>query len=104
MLVASRKLMESAAQELNAVTSGAKKIELGVKIGHAIADLIDVSRHIYAEHPKLNPFREMEKATAEYQAQLRKTRPNEPFLDMELVGGAWRKTAAKIKKRSPRRR
>ncbi len=104
MLGASRKLMESAAQELSAATSGAKKIELGVKIGHAIADLIDVSRHIYAEHPNLNPFRDMEKATAEYQAQLRKARPKDPSLGMEFVGGTWRKTAAKTKNRTRRRR
>jgi len=103
MLVAARKFMEIAAKELSAATSGAKKIELGVKIGHAIADLIHVSREIYVEHPKLNPFLEMEKATAEYQDQLRRTSPKHPSLDMEFAGGAWRKKASRAKKASRRR-
>jgi len=104
MLVASRRFIEIAAEELSAATSGAKKIELGVKMGHAIADLIDVSREIYVEHPKLNPFLEMEKATAEYQDQLRRKSPKDSSLDMEFIGGAWRKKASRAKKASRTRR
>lgn len=101
VLMAARKFLEFAAEELRVATSGAKKIELGVKIGHSIADLIDISREIYVEHPKLNPFLEMEQATAEWQAQ---KSPKDPSLDMELVGGAWRKMMPKRKKNRSRSR
>lgn len=67
MLFASRKLIETAAEQLRMATSGAKQVELGMKIARALSELIDVSRDIYAEHPKLNPFLEVEKATAAWQ-------------------------------------
>lgn len=72
LLFASRKFIEIAAEELRVATSGARRIELTVKIGRALAELLDVSRDIYAEHPKLNPFLDHEKATAEWQAQLQR--------------------------------
>lgn len=108
MLVASRRFIEIAAEELRVATSGVKKLELGVKIGDALSSLLDISREIYAEHPKLNPFLEMEQATAEWYAQQRKTSPKsaDPFGGMEFVGGRWqpRKKPSKKGKRSRSRR
>ena len=72
LLFASRKSIEIASEELRVATSGMKRFELGVKIGAALSNLLDISREIYAEHPQLNPFLEMEKATAEWQARLRR--------------------------------
>ena len=69
LLLASRKLLEFAAEELRVATSGARQIELGIKLGRAISDLIDISREIYVDHPKLNPFLETERATAEWRAK-----------------------------------
>jgi hypothetical protein len=106
LLMAARKFLEFVAEELRVATSGAKKIELGVKIGHALADLIDISREIYAEHPKLNPFLEMEQATAEWRAIQRKISPKsaDPYGGLEFVGGAWRRCKNSRKKKARTRR
>lgn len=72
MLFAARKSIELVAEELRVATSGAKRMELGVKAATALSSLIDISREIYTEHPQLNPFLDQEKATAEWQAQLQR--------------------------------
>ena len=46
LLLSARKFLEFAAEELRVATSGPKKIDLGLKIAHALSDLIDISREM----------------------------------------------------------
>lgn len=78
MLFASRRFIEIAPEELRVATSGAKRIELGVKVATALSHLIGVSREIYAEHPQINPFLDREKATAEWPMQRKHPRKRRP--------------------------
>ena len=67
MLVAVRHSIEFAiADELRKAIPPEKLHSRMLKLGTALAELIDLSRELYDEHPELNPHLEAERETAEF--------------------------------------
>ena len=66
MLRAARHNIESLiANELRIASPPEKQRHRMTKLGAVLAELLDLSREIYEEHPELNPHLEAERATEE---------------------------------------
>ena len=66
MLVAVRHSIEFLiSKELRNASPPERQFPRMQKLGIVLAELIDLSRELYEEHPELNPHLEAEKATAE---------------------------------------
>jgi hypothetical protein len=66
MLRAARHNIESLiANELRIASPPEKQRHRMTKLGTVLAELLDLSREIYEEHPELNPHLEAERATEE---------------------------------------
>jgi hypothetical protein len=68
MLVAARRHLEGVADHLRDATPPKKQHQRLLKLGKAIAELVELSREIYAEHPKLNADLEAERTSAKRHA------------------------------------
>jgi len=58
MMVASRMLLQALADYVRENVPHQQRRDIMLKIGTATAELIDISRMIYEEHPRLNPHTE----------------------------------------------
>ncbi len=65
MLLGSRMHLSAVAEHLRTVSEGKKRKDMMLKIGKAMAELWEMSREIYEEHPDLNPHREAEKRVSQ---------------------------------------
>jgi hypothetical protein len=68
MLFAARRQLELVAAELRETTPVKKRYPRVLKVGKAMAELVEPSWEIYDEHPELNPDLEAERAAALRQA------------------------------------
>ena len=64
MVLATRMLLESLADYIRENVPDARRREIMLKVGTAMAELIDISRMIYDDHPRLNPYAEEEEIAA----------------------------------------
>ena len=72
MLIGSRGHLEMLAAHIRDAVPAERRRELLLKIGWALSDLVDISREIYKEHPKVNPYFEDERTSAQrYAAHMR---------------------------------
>ncbi len=61
MALASRLSLQSLADHVRENVPDQQRRAIILKIGTAMAELLDISRMIYDEHPGLNPYREEER-------------------------------------------
>ena len=64
MALASRMLLQSLADYVRENIPDQQRRAIILKIGTAMAELLDISRMIYDEHPSLNPYQEEERLAA----------------------------------------
>jgi hypothetical protein len=72
MVLASRLLLQAIADYVRENVPDQQRRGIMLKIGTATAELIDISRMIYDEHPVLNPYAERD----ELAAKMRGTSPS----------------------------
>jgi hypothetical protein len=68
MVIGARATLDALADHVRDVVPPESRRLMILKIGSAMADLIDVSRMIHDQHPILNPHREEERIAAEMRA------------------------------------
>jgi hypothetical protein len=64
MALASRMFLQSLADYVRESVPDQQRRAIILKIGTAMAELLDISRMIYDEHPGLNPYQEEERLAA----------------------------------------
>jgi hypothetical protein len=64
MALASRMFLQSLADYVRENAPDQQRRAIILKIGTAMAELLDISRMIYDEHPGLNPYQEEERLAA----------------------------------------
>jgi hypothetical protein len=64
MALASRMFLQSLADYVRENAPDEQRRAIILKIGTAMAELLDISRMIYDEHPGLNPYQEEERLAA----------------------------------------
>ncbi|HXU59312.1 MAG TPA: hypothetical protein VN710_11200 [Verrucomicrobiae bacterium] len=78
MLIAVRHSIEFViADDLRKATPPEKLRNRMLKLGRALAELIDLSRELYDEHPELNPHLEAEREAAEFRRSKASSPSNE---------------------------
>ena len=77
MMRASRMLLQSFADYIRENVPDRQCRDMMLKIGSAMAELIDVSRMIYDEHPALNPHPEEDELAAKMRGTSSSTEPTE---------------------------
>jgi hypothetical protein len=68
MMTASRALMQGIADFVRENVPDAQRRDVMLKIGAAMAELCDISRMIYDEHPALNPYAEEDRIARDLRA------------------------------------
>lgn len=74
MLLASRVQLEGICDLIRENSPKRKQHGLILRIATAIAELLETSREIYKEHPRLNPYLEFEKISKQHYAELKRQR------------------------------
>ncbi|MEI6202301.1 MAG: hypothetical protein WCP68_10145 [Enhydrobacter sp.] len=74
MLMAARQPLQTLADHVRENVPGERRREVMIKIATAMAELIDVSRMIYAEFPDLNPHLEEERIALEMKRSIMETK------------------------------